>query len=404
MSEPAAADTRVVVAGGGLAAVRTAQSLRDLGHLGPIHVLSAESEPPYDRPPLSKDYLAGALANEALHLLPRAAYAERDIRLELDREVVALDRAARTVTVAGGTAVPYDRLVIATGARARRLPVFDGVAAATPLRTAGDARRLADVLAHEGSVVVVGGGFIGLEVAATARRRGCTVVVVEAQDAPLLGALGPEAATWLQRAHEARGVAFRCGVVVSAADTGADGVVALTLSDGSALHADAVVVGVGVDRDVSWASAAGLEVADPRRGGGLVCDPDGRTADPRVFGAGDVVWHGDAADGAPIAHWTAAGTSARRVAHALLERDVPDLVDDAFFWSDQFDLRVQCVGSASGCDEFRVVSGDPADDAFVAQFVRDGRITGVMAVNDPRTFVRHRIALRRQTPTPEVAS
>ena len=394
---------RVVIVGGGLAAVRTAQTLRDLGHTGPIRVLSAESEAPYDRPPLSKDYLAGDRSEESLHLMPAGTYLERDIRLDLGSEVVGLDRGTRTVTVADGTVVPYDRLVIATGARARSLPVFEGVAAATPLRTAGDARRLGAVLARRGAVVVVGGGFIGLEVAATARTRGCDVTVVEAQEAPLLAALGPEAAAWLRTAHESRGVGFRCGVVVTAAESTPDGAADLVLSDGTTLHADAVVVGVGVDRHVPWVADAGLEVADPH-GGGLVCDDDGRTADPHVFGAGDVVCHRGVDGDRPVAHWTAAGTTARRVAHALLDRDVPNLPDDAFFWSDQFDMRVQCVGTASGCEEFRVVSGDLAAGAFVAHYVRDGRTTGVLGVNDPRTFVRHRIELRRSEQDREVVA
>lgn len=391
-----ATDPRVVIVGGGLAAVRTAQTLRDLGHQGPLRVLSAESDPPYDRPPLSKDYLAGTLPEERLHLLPHGTYAERAIRLDLDSEVVDLDRDAKTVTTADGTVVPYDRLVIATGARARGLPVFEGIDAATALRTAEDARRLAPVIARSGSVVVVGGGFIGLEVAATARGRGCAVTVVEAQEAPLLAAVGPDAAGWLQRAHENRGVAFRCGVVVTGARATPQGGAELTLSDGSTLPADAVVVGVGVDRDVSWVRAAGLEVADQRQGGGLVCDPDGRTADDSVFGAGDVVCHRDIDGHRPIAHWTASGTSARRVAHALLGREVPHLLDDAFFWSDQFDLRVQCVGTTSGCEEFRVVSGALADERFVAHYVSAGRTIGVLAVNDPRSFVRHRLELRKQ--------
>ncbi len=382
-------DPRIVIVGGGLAAVRTAQSVRDLGHRGEVRILSAETEPPYDRPPLSKEYLLDALPDDAIRLLDPSYYHSLEIGLELGRPVIALDTVAHTVTVAGGPVVPYDRLVIATGAQARPLDVVAGREAAFPLRTAADARRLAAVLREGRRIAVIGGGFIGLEIAATARARGCAVTVIEAQPAPLLGAVGPQVAGWLQSRHTAHGVEFRCGVTVTAAGTAPDGGERLKLADGSVVDADAVVVGVGVVRDVGWLAEAGLDVAD-----GLVCDPAGRTSTPDVFGAGDIVCHRTERGRVPIAHWTTAGNSARRAAHTLLGLPAPELPDDGFFWSDQFDLRLQFAGRVDAGSEFVVVAGDMATNSFVGNFLTEGRITGVFAINNPRQFLRNRKELR----------
>lgn len=379
--------SRVVIVGGGLAAVRTAQTLRDIGHDGEIVMLSAEAEQPYDRPPLSKDHLLGQLADDGIRLLPESSYDELRIELRLDSRVQAIDPSEHTVTTADGGTVAYDRLVVATGAHARTLPVLANTAGALALRSADDSRRLAGVLERGGNVAVVGGGFIGLEVAATARSRGCEVTVVEAQAAPLVGAVGPEIATWLQARHLEQGVRFRCGTtVLSAEDTPAGGT-RLTLADGTLVEADAVVVGVGVARDVGWLSAAGIEVAE-----GLVCDEDGRTSDPDVFGAGDVVCHRGGAGA--IGHWTAAGISARRAAHAIVGKDAPTAPDDGFFWSDQYGLRLQFAGRLGQGAEFTVTSGALDDGSFVGRYSVGNTPTAVVAVNDPRGFLRGRVALR----------
>ncbi len=384
-------EPRVVVVGGGLGAVRTAQTVRDLGHTGELRILSAEDVAPYDRPPLSKGHLSGTIPDSALALLPPEKYTDLDIRLELGREVVGLDPDARTVATADGAEWSYDRLVVATGARARPLAVLADRPRAYPLRTMDDSQRLAAAVREGGRIVVVGGGFIGLEVAATARTAGCAVTVVEAESAPLVGAVGPAVATWLQARHEANGVRFHCGVCVTAAGGTPDGVEHLELSDGTRLDADAIVVGVGVVRDVGWLADAGLETAD-----GLVCDEDGRTSRPDVFAVGDIACRRSADGHAPVAHWTAAGTSARRAAHALLGLEVPDLPDDAYFWSDQFGLKIQSAGVIGSGSELTVVEGDMSGDSFVAQFRRADATTGVVAVNDPRQFLRHRKALRQR--------
>lgn len=369
--------TGVVIVGGGLAGVRTAQALRDLGHTGPIRVLSEEAEPPYDRPPLSKEYLLGQ---------------RDDIRLgdcgevTLDSRVVGVDLATRTLHLAGGRETGYDRLVVATGARPRRLPELPASPRVHYLRTAADSRRLRQALIEGSHVVVIGAGFIGLEVASAARLRGCRVTVVEAAPYPLATIIGAEPAAWLRDWHAARGIAFRCGTTVL---TAADG--HLRLADGTELTADAVVVGVGVVRDIGWlAAAGGLETHH-----GLVCDGAGRTSSPEVFGAGDIVCRHDG-DCSPIAHWTAASDSAARAAAALLGVESPAPPDDGFFWSNQAELKLQFAGSVPPEAVAEVAAGTFESGRFAVHYTVDGRLTGVLAANSPRDFLRGRVALRTE--------
>ena len=388
---------RVTIAGGGLAAVRTAQTLRDLGHEGDITLLSAESEAPYDRPPLSKGHLAGDFPEESLRLLSADDHQRLGLDLRLGSEVAGLDPGRHLVRLADGSVVGYDRLVVATGARARMLPVLAGRPGAFSLRTADDSRRLRRVVAAGGPVAVVGGGFIGLEVAATARSRGCPVTVIEAAPAPLAGVVGADVASWLQGHHAERGVEFRCGTSVAAATDSPSGRERLVLTDGSTVDADAAIVGVGVVRDVAWLRRAGLETAD-----GLVCDADGRTSVADVFGAGDIVCHRTATGTSAIGHWTAAGASARRTAHAVLGRQPPVEPEDGFFWSDQYALRLQFAGQTAPGDVFTVSSGSFADGVFRGRYGSGDRVTAVLAVNDPRGFLRERLALRNAQPAPAV--
>lgn len=363
--------TRVVIAGGGLAGVRTAQALRDLGHTGPIRMLSDEAEPPYDRPPLSKEYLLDERADIGLGW---------DGEVALDSRVVGADLRTRTLHLSGGRETGYDRLVVATGAQPRRLP---NLPTAHYLRTAADSRRLRRALVDGNHVVVIGAGFIGLEVASAARLRGCRVTVVEAAPYPLAAIIGAEPAAWLQEWHSSRGIAFRCGTTVRDAKGKR-----LRLTDGTELTADAVVVGVGVVRDTAWLAAAGLETHH-----GLVCDGSGRTSAPDVFGAGDIVCrHGDS----PIAHWTAASDSATRAAAALLGVEASIPPDDGFFWSNQAELKLQFAGSAS--PEAKIAAGTYESGRFAIHYTVAGRLTGVLAANSPRDFLRGRLALRTEVP------
>jgi 3-phenylpropionate/trans-cinnamate dioxygenase ferredoxin reductase component len=378
----------VVIAGGGLAGLRTAQALRDLGYLGRLQILSAEQQPPYDRPPLSKDFLRPDFPDGGLDLLPFAHYAEQHIELRLGDPAVALDIDARQVRAASGQMIDYDALVVATGARARTLPNLEGSAAVMSLRNVDDAVRLRSAFDAQERIVVIGGGFIGLEVAATARAAGCSVTIVEALPAPLAGILGSYLSGWLQQQHVERGVQFRCGVTVESS-TSTPGGEQLLLSDGSQLTADTVVVGVGVTRDLGWLADAGLEVHV-----GLVCDEAGRASISGVYGAGDIVCQHIDGSCAQIQHWTAATLSARRVAQAVLSIDKPAPPDDAFFWSDQYDLRIQFAGHADARADVEIVSGSFGSGAFTARYMADGQPTGAFAVNSPREFLRLRLALR----------
>lgn len=385
--------SRVVIAGGGLAAVRTVQALRSLGHTGSMTLLAEEQELPYDRPPLSKDVLLGTACETTLRLLDEEETGRLDLDLRLGHRVVGLDTTARRVQVAGHDDVPYDALVVATGSRPRQLAAVPPAQDVHAVRTLQDARALAASLTQDARLVVVGAGFIGLEVAACALALGARVTMVEAAPQPLRHALGENVATWLREWHAARGVDFRCGVTVTASTPG-DPEARVQLSDGSSLAADVVVVGVGVERETAWLAAGGLEVQ-----AGLVCDDEGRTAIPGVFGAGDVVCRVGPQGAALIGHWTAASDSAERAARAVLRLDQSPPDDDAYFWSYQGALRLQAVGHHHPDATTIVVSGSLQAGAFVAHHEVDGQLVGVVAANSPRAFLQSRTALREQVPT-----
>ncbi|MEU4227823.1 FAD-dependent oxidoreductase [Nonomuraea sp. NPDC026600] len=392
MNGPHASGSHVVIVGGGLASVRTAQALRDLGHRGRVSLVSEEPDEPYDRPPLSKEYLLGTRGAADIRLADPDEYARRDIELLLGRAVAGMDLRTRTLTFADGGEIGYERLVVATGARPRRLPDLPESGRVHYLRTAADSRRLAGVLTDGARVAVIGAGFIGLEVACAARLRGCRVTVVEAAAQPMAPIIGAEPAAWLRRWHSGRGLEFRCGTTVEKSEERPGGRL-LWLGDGTVVEADVVVVGVGVVRDTAWLAAAGLETHH-----GLVCDETGRTSAADVFGAGDIVCRHTAGRCRPTGHWTAASDSAAKVAAALLGVPPPDLGEDGFFWSDQADLRLQFVGAAPPTATATVVSGDFDSGKFVVHYTEGDRLTGVFAANAPRDFLRGRLALRAIRP------
>jgi 3-phenylpropionate/trans-cinnamate dioxygenase ferredoxin reductase subunit len=386
----------VVIVGGGLGALRTAQALRDEGFAGSVTLVSAEDTLPYDRPPLSKAFLLGTVEEEALVLAEAAQLAELDVAVRLGTPAVGLDLAARTVTLAGGEQLAYDDLVVATGARPNRLAMFEAMDGVVYLRDLHDAHALRRELAARPRLGIVGGGFIGLEIAGVARALGCEVTVVEAAAAPLAPILGAELGGWVQAWHEEQGVRFACGAPLAAV-RGEGRPSELVLADGRTVPVDAVVVGVGVTPDVGWLGEAGLEVHR-----GLVCDADGRTSDPHVFGVGDVTCRH--ADGAcsPSGHWTATNAHARAVADAIIGRPPsPPAGQQGYFWSDQFDRRLQFAGTVAASPRVSISSGAVDEGKFVA-LLHDAdagddpdAVTGVFAMNSPREFVRTSLALRR---------
>jgi 3-phenylpropionate/trans-cinnamate dioxygenase ferredoxin reductase subunit len=382
----------ITIVGGGLAAVRTAQALRNCGYDGSIRMYSDESEPPYDRPPLSKDFLSGELETESLRLLNTGLQAELGVDLHLDSRAVALDLGRHQVGFTDGSQVSYDRLIVATGAQARILPGFETSDRIHYLRNVADAQALRSALAAASRITVVGTGFIGLEVASTARQLGLEVDIVAADEGPMIGIVGRQLSAWLTDLHASKGVRITSSVLVTSVDQSADAVT-VTLSDGSQRSSEVVAVGAGISRDLKWLIDAGLEVDR-----GLVCDLDGRTSDPYVFGVGDVVCvHHVGGDHEDIQHWTAAADSARRTAHVLAGRSLAGDGGDGFFWTEQHGHRMQFVGAADIDASVDVQTGSLEEGRFVAYLRSGDLITGVFASSSPREFLKHRIAFQQLT-------
>jgi 3-phenylpropionate/trans-cinnamate dioxygenase ferredoxin reductase subunit len=282
-------------------------------------------------------------------------------------------------------------LVVATGTRARHLPHLSGMSGVHHLRTAADAGAIDAALARRSAITIVGGGFIGLEIASVARQRDCEVTVVEVAERPLAPVLGETLSAWLQDWHAARRVDFRCSATVDEA-TALGGEVELSLSDGTTLRSGVVVVGVGVHRELEWLQSSGIDTHV-----GLRCDPDGRTSVPGVFGAGDVVCvHEPSGTCRPGQHWTAAVESARRVARTVLGLPPEDSAREDYFWSNQGHLRLASVGHRTPTSHLVMAAGALADDRFVAHWVeQDGRVVGVVGANSAQDFLRGRVAFRR---------
>jgi 3-phenylpropionate/trans-cinnamate dioxygenase ferredoxin reductase component len=348
--------TRVVIAGGGLAAQRCCETLRARGHEGPITMVCAEDRAPYDRPPLSKGLLAGATADAELALRPPGWHAEHDVELLTGVRATGIDRAGRRLRTDRAGSLAYDRLLIATGARPRRLPVLCDAGALRPgvheLRTAADARRLRAALRPGARLAVVGAGFVGLEVAATARALGVEVTVVEAAAAPLAAIVGRRVGAWFARLHRDHGVELALGAPVAGA-WGAGRVEELVLADGHVIGCDAVLSAVGVAPDTGWlgpegAAGEGVHVA------------------------------GDAGGGE---HWEAAAREGAAAARAMLGIDAAPAALPSF-WSDQHGVRIQSIGRPSGADAV-VLDAGPGGRELSARYTRGGRLVGALVAGRP---------------------
>jgi NADPH-dependent 2,4-dienoyl-CoA reductase/sulfur reductase-like enzyme len=377
---------RVVIVGASLAGLRAAEALRSEGFTGDVTVIGAERHRPYDRPPLSKKLLAGEWEPDRIALRRPDAFDELEVDWHLGIAAAGLDVDRRVIHLTDGEEVGFDGCIITTGATPRRLPEqgrFDHV---HELRTVDDAMRLrAELLDGGRRVVVIGAGFIGLEVAATAHQLGNDVTVVEADEAPLVRGLGASMGTAIARLHTARGIAIRCGVFVDRLHD--DGV---RLAGGELLAADAVVVGIGVVPATGWLDDSGLTLHD-----GVVCTPTLQATRegvpvPGVYAAGDLLrWpHPLYGRDIRIEHWTNAAEQGAAAAKNLLAEAAGEDGEpyDAlpFFWSDQADVRIQFLGRAGPDDAVEVVRGDPAEGKFLALYGRDGRVVGALGVNAPR--------------------
>jgi len=357
-----------------------------MGFAGVITLVGAEPHLPYDRPPLSKDFLAGGTDVEGI-ALRRQPYDDLDLDLRLGVRATGLDVRERVLATDAGE-IPYDGLAIATGAAARRLPDQPDLAGIHVLRTLDDAVALRTDLDRAGRVVVVGAGFIGAEVAATCVARGIAVTVLEALPSPMVRGLGPVLGDTLAGLHRAHGVDLRTSVGV-AGFTGDERVTGVVLDDGSTVAADVVLVGVGAAPATDWLADSGLAVDN-----GVVCDAT-LLAAPGVVAAGDVArWPNPVAGGAPVRleHWTNATEQGVAAAARLLAGDGPGEVFSSvpFVWSDQYDVKIQCVGHVSGDDDVEVVDGSLDEHRFVALFGRDGRLTGAVAFSRPRLLMQYR--------------
>ncbi|MCC5575916.1 FAD-dependent oxidoreductase [Microtetraspora sp. AC03309] len=364
------------IVGAGLAGAKAAQTLREEGFTGEIVLIGAEQERPYERPPLSKGYLKGTTELAKVYVHDPGWYAEHDVRLLLGVAATAVDPDGHTVHLASGERQPYDKLLIATGATPRPLPVegadLEGV---HYLRTLADSQALRAAFAHQGNVVIIGGGWIGLETAAAAREAGCAVTIVEPDPAPLYRTFGPAVGEIFAELHRRHGVDLRLGVSVASLGGTAHARTVVT-SDGQALPADDVVVGIGAAPNVELARGAGLEVAN-----GIVVDASLRTSHPDIYAAGDVAEAMNPLLGRPIRveHWANALNGGPAAARAMLGHDVVyDRVP--YFFTDQFELGMEFSGDITGHD--RVVYRGSVDSLeFIAFWLEEGRVLAGMNVN-----------------------
>ncbi|MGW1359087.1 NAD(P)/FAD-dependent oxidoreductase [Streptomyces chartreusis] len=376
----------VAVVGASLAGLSAARSLRRQGYAGRLVVIGDELHRPYDRPPLSKEFLAGTLGEPELALESD----DEDLRAEwlLGTRAVALDHAERTLRLADGRQVRADGFVIATGAAARTLPGSAGLAGVHTLRTLDDARALRDELALGGRLVVIGGGFIGAEVASTARALGLEVTVVEAAPAPLAGPLGEAMGVVVSALHADHGVALLCGVGVKGL-SGERRVDAVLLEDGRTVPADIVVVGVGARPNVEWLEGSGVVLDN-----GVKCGADGRTSLAGVVAVGDCAnWYDPRAGlHRRVEHWTGARERPDAAIAALLAGGAvePGVPRPPYFWSDQYGVKIQFAGHAAGADSVTIEDGTPDERNVLAVYRRSGIPVAVLGMNQPRLFTRWR--------------
>ena len=398
----------MVIVGGGLAAARVAEQLRKAEYAGAVTIVSDEDHLPYDRPPLSKDVLHDDSKDHGdVALRPAEFYADNDITLRLGSAATALDTAAQTLTLADGSVLGYDELVIATGLVPRRIPSLPDLEGIRVLRSYDEAMALREHAGRARRAVVVGAGFIGCEVAASLRKLGVEVSLIEPQPTPLAAVLGEQIGELVARLHRAEGVDVRTGVGVSEvrgtggqerSDTGMNQghVSAVELSDGTVLDADLVVIGIGSRPATEWLAGSGVDVDN-----GVVCDEVGRTSAPHVWALGDVAsWRDARGHQVRVEHWSNVAEQARMLVPALLGQEPPALTVVPYFWSDQYDVKIQCLGEPEADDTVHIVDDDGRK--FLAYYSRDGVLVGVVGGGMPGKVMKARSKIVAGAPIADV--
>ncbi|SDK58777.1 Reductase C-terminal [Arthrobacter sp. ov407] len=371
----------IVIVGGGLAGATAAKTLRAEGFSGPVVLVAAESHQPYLRPPLSKEYLLGKAGDDALPVVPEDWYDANGVDLRLGVQVTDLDPAARAVVLDGGGRLEYSSLLLATGARPRSIPLPSGLEGVSTFRTVEDSRRLHARLADGGlNVVMIGSGWIGMELAAAASTFGNTVTLLGLEEVPLGAAIGPDLGGFFRGLHEAHGVRFR--LPASAAEIqGRSGRATAVVTDaGEVLPADLVVIAVGVAPEVGLAEAAGIGIRN-----GILTDASLRTSAPGIFAAGDVAnaLHPFTGEHHRSEHWSNALNGGKVAAKAMLGLDaVLDTIP--YFYTDQYDVSMEYSGFPSLVAGPPVIRGSLADKEFMAFWQREGSVVAGMNVNWPR--------------------
>jgi NADPH-dependent 2,4-dienoyl-CoA reductase/sulfur reductase-like enzyme len=378
----------VVIMGASLGGLRAAELLRRKGYAGKLTLVGDEAHLPYDRPPLSKQLLTGAFSEEKI-ALRRKPYDELALDLRLGERATGLDVMRRVVTLASGVELPYDAAILASGARARRLPQQPELPGLFTLRTLDDARALRAALGGQPRVCVVGAGFIGAEVASSARELGCEVTILEALEAPLVRGLGRTLGEALGQRMRAHGATLRCSVAVAGFETAGEGaqraLSGVRLDTGEVVPAQVCVVGIGAVPNTEWLVGSGLTLDD-----GVVTDAHGH-AGHDVYALGDVArfWNPLFEESMRLEHWSNAVEGARAVVDRLLNGDdAAPYAHVPSFWSDQFGVKLQGAGRPRGDDEVVFVAGSPRDEKFCAIFGRAGKLSGVVTASMPPLVIR----------------
>lgn len=389
----------LAIVGASLAGLSAARAARAQGFAGRLVIIGDEQHRPYDRPPLSKDFLLGTITAEDLFLETDDDGLHAEWILGVG--AVGLDAETRTIQLADGRSVTADGIVIATGARCRRLPALTGLDNVFYLRTIADAQGLAPRLVPCNRMVVIGAGFIGAEAASVAASRGMDVTMINNNQVPFTAQLGADMGATIAKLHTANGVDLVCGVGIADFDTADSEVTGVRLTDGRHLPANVVVVGIGAEPNVEWLEGSGLQLQD-----GVLCDSMGRTNIKGIVAVGDcAAWFEEKLGRhRRVEHWTGALERAALAVQALLDHEAPQQpLKPPYFWSDQHGVKIQFAGHSANYDRLEIETGDPQEHSFVAVYYQGGVPVAVLGMNQPRLFTKWRRSIGTTVANPASA-